>query len=268
MQLELQSQPESLALVRGALSGIGEALAFDLELLDDVKTAVSEACNNVVLHAYPNGTGPLLVAVRVGEETVTATVGDRGSGIHGVASGEDRMGIGLALISALTERAEFIAAPEGGTEVRMTFKGRIGRSAVGSARLPAAAEEEETPSGVEGDVMVNVSPPALIGDVLGRLARGLAGVARFSVDRLSDLHLVVDALAAHARAEASNSRISVGLTATQRQLEVVIGPFHSGSSEHLRRNAHALTLADEVRIEPTDESEILRVIVTDTRRSQ
>ena len=53
VRLELDSRPETLTLVRGMLGGVGELLAVDPELLDDLKTAVSEACNNVVLHAYP-----------------------------------------------------------------------------------------------------------------------------------------------------------------------------------------------------------------------
>ena len=61
LTLELDSRPETLTLVRGMLGGIAELLTMDAELLDDLKTAVSEACNNVVLHAYPEGSGPLSV---------------------------------------------------------------------------------------------------------------------------------------------------------------------------------------------------------------
>ena len=50
--LELPSIPENLTLVRGMLGGVAELREMDPELLDDVKTAVSEAANNVVMHAY------------------------------------------------------------------------------------------------------------------------------------------------------------------------------------------------------------------------
>ena len=62
VRLDLDSRPETLTLVRGALGGVADQLALDPELLDDLKTAVSEACNNVVMHAYDDDTpGPLEV---------------------------------------------------------------------------------------------------------------------------------------------------------------------------------------------------------------
>ena len=57
--LHLESRPQTLTIVRGILGGLAEVLAIDPELLDDLKTAVSEACNNVVLHAYDGGPGPM-----------------------------------------------------------------------------------------------------------------------------------------------------------------------------------------------------------------
>src|SRR5258707_5799480 len=56
-RLQLDSSPETLTLVRGALGGMADLLSLDVELLDDLKTAVSEACNNVVMHAYGGGSG-------------------------------------------------------------------------------------------------------------------------------------------------------------------------------------------------------------------
>jgi len=265
VRLKLRSQPESLTLVRGALTGIGETLSFDPELLDDMKTAISEACNNVVLHAYPDGPGELSVVVRIGQDRVEATVRDRGTGIHGAAGADDRMGVGLALISALTDRAEFVSEPDKGTEVQMTFKGQIGRVLDGGA-AQSAADAHGPPPKLDGDVVVTVWPPALLAGVLGRLARGLAAVAGFSVDRFSDLYLVVDTLDSHARASASSPRLGFAASATERRLELAIGPFQSGSLARLRSNGDGLVvLADELSVERTNESEILRVVVCDQR---
>ena len=52
VSLRLPARPENVAVVRQALTGLGDAYDLDPDLLGDVKTAVTEACNNVVLHAY------------------------------------------------------------------------------------------------------------------------------------------------------------------------------------------------------------------------
>jgi len=63
VRLELESQAENVALVRSALSALVDAAGLSDELVTDLKTAISEACNNVVLHAYPDAPGPMVVTV-------------------------------------------------------------------------------------------------------------------------------------------------------------------------------------------------------------
>src|SRR5438105_10527419 len=74
VSLELDSKPHSVALARGMLSAVLELLGFGPELLDDVKMAVSEACNNVVLHAYDDRVGPLLVELKLGDRELGVVV--------------------------------------------------------------------------------------------------------------------------------------------------------------------------------------------------
>jgi hypothetical protein len=167
------------------LAGVAESLAFDSELLDDLKTAVSEACNNVVLHAYGGEPGPLLVELMVSEVYVEVMVRDLGSGIQYVAS-DDRMGVGLAVISALAARAEFLSVPGGGTEVRMSFS-RAGPGRQGLGRAVESEPGEEPPIRLSGDVVLTVTPVSLLTGSLGRLARAVAAGARFSLDRFSDV---------------------------------------------------------------------------------
>ena len=113
-RLVLDSRPECVSLVRAMLAGVGERLELDHGLLDDLKTAVSEACNNVVLHAYGSRRGPLSVQLKVGESAVEAAVCDRGGGFRTVVD-EARMGLGLPVIGALADRVEFLRVPGGGT---------------------------------------------------------------------------------------------------------------------------------------------------------
>jgi len=271
VRLKLDSRPESLTVVRSMLAGLGEALTFDAELLDDLKTAVSEACNNVVLHAYGGVAGPLSVCLEIGQGGLEVTVRDRGTGIQYVASSaEDRMGVGLAVISALADRAEFLSAPDGGTEVRMAF---LDRAAPVDLLGATAQTILGPPAGLSGDVIVTLTPVGLLAGVLGRVARALAAAARFSLDRFSDVYLVTDALDAHAQSAASGADVSFAIAAGTRRLEITIGPFREGSGACLRSAAVARQsgsplgmLADELTIQQGRAGEMLRLVVCDDRR--
>src|SRR5437763_17185963 len=81
LRLLLSNRPQNVALVRQALGGLARAGGLDGGLLADVKTAVSEACNNVVLHAYPGGEGPRGVYVCPDGPRPEAAVRDAGEGI-------------------------------------------------------------------------------------------------------------------------------------------------------------------------------------------
>jgi anti-sigma regulatory factor (Ser/Thr protein kinase) len=83
VRLKLSSRSENVALVRAVLAGVAEAIELDAEQLDDIRTAVTEACNNAVLHAYEGGEGPLEVDVRLPSEgRVAVVVRDAGIGIE------------------------------------------------------------------------------------------------------------------------------------------------------------------------------------------
>src|SRR3954451_8758818 len=76
-RLSLPAVAENVAVVRQALTGMTEALGIGPGVLADMKTAVSEACNNVVLHAYEDG-GPVEVfAVALGAPRATEDILDR-----------------------------------------------------------------------------------------------------------------------------------------------------------------------------------------------
>jgi serine/threonine-protein kinase RsbW len=269
VRLELESRPEAVTLVRSMLAGVAEPLAFDPELLDDLRTAVSEACNNVVLHAYDDGPGPLLVALDVDGNDVEVVVRDRGSGIQYVATAaSDRMGVGLAVISALADRAEFLSRPDGGTEVRMSFSAR----GVG-VRVPEGSpvrELEQSSPDLVGDVIVKLAPVDLLAAVLGRVSRALAAAARFSLDRFSDVYLVTDAIAAQAEV-ANRPWIGFAIGISTRRLEILIGPFPSGTGARLagglaeQPGGPLATLADELTVEPDGDFEMLRVVLLDKR---
>ena len=125
VRLRLESRPQTLTIVRGMLGGVAELLSIDPELLDDLKTSVSEACNNVVLHAYGGEPGPMEVGLFVTDDRFSVRVSDEGVGMPAPPpAGDVSQGIGLSVIRALTEDVQFSSAPGGGTEVLMDFSVR------------------------------------------------------------------------------------------------------------------------------------------------
>lgn len=122
LRLELVSVADSVTLVRSVIRTAARAAGLDRTLVDDLRTAVSEACNNVVLHAYPDSPGPLIFSLAVRDDMVEAVVRDRGAGISPGWTHNRGLGLGVSVINTLADRAEFESNPDNGTEVRMMFK--------------------------------------------------------------------------------------------------------------------------------------------------
>jgi serine/threonine-protein kinase RsbW len=121
MELALAARAENIAIVRHALGGLGEAFAVPEPKLSDIRLAVTEACANVVVHAYPDGhEGPMEIVASMEEDAVTVLVRDWGRGI-GPRSDSPGLGLGLSLIAALAESVQLGHDSDKHTEVRMTF---------------------------------------------------------------------------------------------------------------------------------------------------
>ncbi|MDQ6836333.1 MAG: ATP-binding protein [Actinomycetota bacterium] len=267
VRVDLDSKPETLTIVRGMLGGVAELLFIEPELLDDLKTAVSEACNNIVLHAYGGEPGPMSVSLFI-DERLRVTVEDRGVGLP---AREPPDGIGLSVIRALAADVTLRSEPGQGTQVQMEFE--IEHNGRPLLRPPeSAAPDPGWERGADDQVVVSLSPVSLLPGVLGRLARTLAATAHFSLDRFSDVYLVTDTLAAHAMRAAAALRVQARLATRDRRLELCVGPFHPGSSEQLRSTPGERTpsplalLTDELSILPDGDGELLRVVVIDHRR--
>jgi serine/threonine-protein kinase RsbW len=279
------------------IAGAGEALDLDPELLDDIKTAVSEACNNVVMHAYPDGAGPLQTLLYALPDRVEVAVTDHGSGmagagaqnVAGLAATSEHMGLGLAVISALADRAEFRRLADGGTGVHMSFARRsVAGAGPGRPHAPQplldvphscelALHQERAPwstgtgpcagdtAPLQGDVCVVLSPPSLLSAVLGRTARALAAAAAFSLDRFADLYLITDELAAHAGALAAREELAFALTAQRGALELALAPLRIGARariDGLRGGSLPLArLLDSLQVVPMGTDEALRALV-------
>jgi serine/threonine-protein kinase RsbW len=252
VRLQLLNTPENVVLVRGMLAGLAEALRIGESDLNDIRTAVTEACNNVVLHAYGGDPGPMEVDVHIDSGTVTVLVRDSGSGIGNRCEGEQDFagdvaeresfdvsaeatdypppGIGLHVIETLAHGVEFRQPPSGGTEVRMRFSLAVeALDPCSDERGLATLALSRTPS----TAMFSIAPLSLARTILPRLVSALAASAHFSTDRISDAQLLADALAAHAPGALSGNQLSVGANVGPREIELHIAPLTSGAAQHL-----------------------------------
>jgi serine/threonine-protein kinase RsbW len=279
VRLELTSRPEAARLVRSMSTAAGEALGFTPELLSDVSTAVSEACNNVIQHAYGDEPGPFSVDLAVIADGLEVQVRDYGCGIRVASPEQDGLKVGLALMSAVADRAEFISVPDGGTEVRLCFSAAGGAGGASGTASPRASDPPQVwharlPDDLAGDVVLTVSPVELLAPVLGRIGRALAPSAGFSLDRCADVYLVTDALGAHAERAAETTSISVALGAHDQLLEFALSPLRTGTSRRLqgaetghRQPEPFASLTDELSVSDFDGHELLRVAMHDHRRA-
>jgi serine/threonine-protein kinase RsbW len=122
LELTLPARPENVAVARHAIGGFADVLDVADQTLADVKLAVTEACTNVVVHAYPNGQeGPITLRATVDAGILRVVVVDEGRGILPRADSPG-LGLGLPLIATLAESLELGTGDNEETEVRMTFR--------------------------------------------------------------------------------------------------------------------------------------------------
>jgi anti-sigma regulatory factor (Ser/Thr protein kinase) len=122
VELVLPAEPESVALARQMVRGVLDSLGWGEESRTDISIAVTEACTNSVLHAYPDGeVGEYEVHAWVEPERLVVAVRDRGTGITPrVPSPAAGLGLGVPLMLAIGDDVSF-HSEDGVTEVRMTF---------------------------------------------------------------------------------------------------------------------------------------------------
>jgi hypothetical protein len=208
-------------------------------------------------------------------------VRDWGSGIpsHSRTAHGTGPGIGLPVIGALVHRLELRCPPDGGTEVWMAFPPRGGDGApqplVGQEpALPADAHAAQATTQAahaahDPTIALTVVPGRLARTILPRLMAGLAARAHFSTDRLSDVHLLADALGA---ADAPCLRIAAAIE--PRALELRIGPLESGRAQQLIAASSLdglgpviAKLVDRQHIERAGSHEVLALRLSDRRRA-
>lgn len=269
LRIGLQNRAENVALVRQALNGVAAAVQLDAPVLADVKTAVSEACNNVVVHAYGGQTGPMEVYMAPDEHELVVVVSDRGEGIRPgqPASPNGMQGVGLSLIQALTKSVEFAGGVDEGTEVRMVFETPEPLKVGGAEGVES---DDEGPGGPpSGDIELSVCG-LLTGPVLSSVVAMLAARSGFSVERLSDAQILADTLAAHGPPAFAGRHLHLAIDTADKRLLLRLGPLMDDGASSLV-SASAVggldplieRLTDDLSVDSLDEGEALVMSLRD-----
>ena len=129
MILEFPSRSSTEAFARSAVACFAAQLDPTLEELGDIKTAVSEAVTNCIVHAYPDGFGTIMLRCRILKDNVLdIVVKDRGVGIADIekarkpmftTGGADRSGMGFTIMESFMTSLTITSQPEKGTTVHM-----------------------------------------------------------------------------------------------------------------------------------------------------
>ena len=110
----------SIPLARRAITEWAAQTGVTRERVQAISLASSEALTNVVLYAYPWRTGEIHVTARAAGNELWVLIADSGCGIH-AGRDSDGLGLGLALISKMTDGFSVVERSSGGTELRLRF---------------------------------------------------------------------------------------------------------------------------------------------------
>lgn len=136
MKLTLESRSVNESFARVAVSAFAAQQDPTVEEISDIKTAVSEAVTNCIVHAYPETVGEIYIWVRLYENgMVRVRIRDKGCGILDVKQameplfttlGGERAGLGFAVMESFMDKVRVRSAPYKGTTVTMDkfIKGR------------------------------------------------------------------------------------------------------------------------------------------------
>ena len=129
MKLEFPSQSSNEGFARAAAAAFSAQLDPTMEEIGDIKTAVSEAVTNSIVHAYPDSIGKISMRLRIiNGDTLEISIKDWGKGIENVSramtplfstGGEDRSGMGFTIMESFMDKLRVRSAPGKGTTVTM-----------------------------------------------------------------------------------------------------------------------------------------------------
>jgi len=140
MKLEIPSKSQNEAFARIVVAAFAAQADPTIDEISDVKTAVSEAVTNVVIHGYENGPGTIVVSATLEGNRLEVTITDYGVGIADLEQAMtplytskpelDRSGLGFTIMQNFMDEVRVESEPGKGTTVKMVkFFGRTGAAA-------------------------------------------------------------------------------------------------------------------------------------------
>ena len=129
IKLEFPSKSSNEAFARSAAAAFAAQLDPNMEEMGDIRTAVSEAVTNAIVHAYPDSIGRISMRLRVLEnDGLEISIRDWGQGIDNVdkameplytTGGEERSGMGFTIMGSFMDKLRVRSTPGKGTTVTM-----------------------------------------------------------------------------------------------------------------------------------------------------
>ena len=130
MKITFLSRSANEGFARAAVAAFATQLDPTVDQLNDLRTAVSEAVTNAIVHAYPDRLGPVTLTVKLYETgQVQVQIRDRGVGIPNVeeavcplftTGGEERSGLGFTIMESYCDRMRVRSTPGKGTTVTLS----------------------------------------------------------------------------------------------------------------------------------------------------
>ena len=127
VKIQMESRSINEAYARVAVSAFASQLDPTVEEINDIKTAVSEAVTNCIVHAYRNGLGIIYITVNILENSVLEIkIRDRGCGIENIkkameplftTGGTDRAGLGFSVMESFSDKVKVRSKVGVGTTV-------------------------------------------------------------------------------------------------------------------------------------------------------
>lgn len=132
MTLEFPSKSANEGFARSAVACFAAQMDPTFEELGDIRTAVSEAVTNCIVHAYPNGFGIISIRCRILKDSIfDIVIKDKGVGIEDLekarkpmytTGGSDRSGMGFTIMESFMTEFSVVSKPGKGTTVHMRRK--------------------------------------------------------------------------------------------------------------------------------------------------